>query len=119
MSFLKTAEEVAKNREAVPLSELKPKKIRPLNKWVLIRKCEEKDKITADGFILPEGEGQQKSQLGEIVAFARGLEEHLEVGAQVIYTAFPMTFSDLERLTGDKMLDLVLFEEVYAVIEDA
>lgn len=88
----------------------------PRNKWVLIRKYV-RTEVRQGDVVLP-GEGtpgfEARSQRGTVVMAPDGLG--LVEGDLVIYTNFPMDIPDLEDLTGEKNLHLVLEEEVYAVV---
>lgn len=108
------AEEAAKAREVVKISEIKRKTIRPRKQWVLIRKTTKVDKLTDSGLVIAEGNVQ--SQLGEIVAVAPGTD--LTPGDLVLFTNFAMTLEDVQEVTQDNKLFLVREEEVYGVVED-
>jgi co-chaperonin GroES (HSP10) len=107
------AELLAKRREGVRLSELVRRRIRPVNDWVLIRKAEVQDKIAGENILLPES--QARSSTGIVVAAAPGLL--VKEGDEVIFTNFPIELEDLEEVTGDKKLNLVRMEEIYAILE--
>ncbi len=104
----------------VPLTEpfinlkLRTWKIEPRHKWVLIRKFVRTERKVGD--VVQPGEGtpgfEARSQRGTVVAAAEGTG--LSEGDLVIYTNFPMDIPDIEELTGEKGLHLVLDEEVYA-----
>jgi co-chaperonin GroES (HSP10) len=83
--------------------------IEPLGKWVVIRKIEIQELETEGGVVLPGG---GRSQRGEVVAVPDGV--NLAPGDIVIYTNFPMDIPDVEDMTGEKNLHLVLEEEIYA-----
>ncbi len=108
------AEEAAKAREVVKVSEIKRKTIRPRKQWVLIRKTENVDKLTDSGIVIAKDNVQ--SQLGEVVGVAPGTD--LKQGDLVIFTNYAMTLEDVKEVTGDTRLFLVREEEVYGVVED-
>lgn len=83
--------------------------IEPLGKWVVIRKIEIVETETEGGIILAAG---GRSQRGEVVAAPGGSQ--VVAGDIVIYTNFPMDIPDVEDMTGEKNLHLVLEEEIYA-----
>jgi co-chaperonin GroES (HSP10) len=85
-------------------------RLRPRHAWVLIRKFEDGETVTAGGVVLPEG---MKRQLrAEVVAFSDTVKD-LKVGSIVLYTNFPIDIDDVSDLTGDNNLLLVRDEEVY------
>ncbi len=94
--------------------KLKMWKIEPRHKWVLIRKFVRTERKVGD--VVQPGEGtpgfEARSQRGTVVAAAEGTG--LLEGDLVIYTNFPMDIPDIEELTGEKGLHLVLDEEIYA-----
>lgn len=83
--------------------------IEPRNNWVVIRKIEIEETQTDAGVVLVGG---GRSQRGEVVAAAPSTG--LAAGDLVIYTNFPMDIPDVEDMTGEKNLHLVLEEEIYA-----
>lgn len=87
-------------------------RIEPLNQWVLIRRHSAGEKKTEAGVVIPEG--QARSSRGEVVAAAPGLA--VIPGDEVIFTNFPIELEDLEEVTGDRLLNLVRMEEIYAVL---
>jgi co-chaperonin GroES (HSP10) len=113
-TFIDNAADAAKRREAVPLSQIKRKKLEPLNQWVVIRKYQNPDKLTDGGLVLTEAE--TKSSVGEVVSAAAGVP--LSAGNLVVYTAFPIEIEDIQALAHDKSLQLVRFEEIYALVVD-
>jgi co-chaperonin GroES (HSP10) len=88
-------------------------RIRPVNNWVLIRKHAQAEKTTDAGVVIPEGQG--RSSRGTVIGAAKDVP--LFPGDEVIFTNFPIELEDLEELTGDKLLNLVRWEEIYAVVE--
>jgi co-chaperonin GroES (HSP10) len=82
------------------------------NSWVLVRRVTAAEKHTAEGVVIPEGQG--RSQRGIVVSVPPGIED-LQPGQLVIYTNFPMEIEDVEELTGDKDLQLVQSDEIYAI----
>jgi co-chaperonin GroES (HSP10) len=96
--------------------------IEPLSNWVLIRKYVAEEKLTEEGVIIPAA--QARSQRGLVVAASEPSGPYaaqlvrLHPGDVVIYTNFPLEIeNDLEDLTGEKGLDLVRYEEVYARVK--
>jgi hypothetical protein len=88
--------------------------IEPRGSWVLVRKYIRTEAKLGD-VVLP-GEGtpgfEARSQRGTVVRAPEktGLVE----GDLVLYTNFPMDIPDIEDLTGEKNVHLVLDEEIYA-----
>jgi len=88
--------------------------IEPRGKWVLVRKHVRTEARQGD-VVLP-GEGtpgfEARGQRGTVVRAAEstGLLE----GDLVLYTNFPMDIPDIEDLTGERNVHLVLDEEIYA-----
>lgn len=84
--------------------------VEPRKGWVVIRKIFREEKIQS-GIVTPAG---SRSQRGEVVA--AGEDTRLKTGDIVIYTNYPIDVAeDLEELTGEKNLDLVREEEIYAL----
>ncbi len=94
------------------VKEPEPQKydIETLHGWVLIRKIENQERIK-DGVLIPGG---GKSSRGVVVSTPA--DTGLSVGDIVIFTNFSILLEDLEEVTGDRELQLVRFEEVYARI---
>lgn len=88
--------------------------IEPRGSWVLVRKFIKSESKKGD-LTLP-GEGtpgfEARSQRGTVVRAPEktGLME----GDLVLYTNFPMDIPDIEDLTGERNVHLVLDEEIYA-----
>lgn len=99
------------NGEGNRVAEQVKFRIQPRYQWVLVRKIEREEQVGPGGVIIPGG---GRSQRGEVVAAApnTGLNE----GDVVIYTNFPLELEDLEELTGEKNLQLIRDEEVYALV---
>jgi co-chaperonin GroES (HSP10) len=118
-TWIDNAAEAALRREAVPLSQIKRKKVVPLNKWVVIRKYKNPDKLTDGGMVLTETE--TKSSVGEVMAVSKEVERDgdISVGDLVVYTAFPIEIEDIQAFTHDKELQLVRYEEIYGRVVDA
>lgn len=70
----------------------------PLGKNVLI-KVEEAEKVTNSGIILPEQEGGEKSQKGEIVAVGQGIKSDsiIQVGEKVVFDKYAGTEIEVEK----------------------
>lgn len=123
--ILEAGLDAVRRRALTPEAEIKRKRIRPVGGWVLLRKVVPKDVELQSGVIATQG--QERSQLGEVVAasekyvLGNGTEifAPCKAGDVVIYTNFPIEMDDISRLTGDKLLHLVRFEEIYGVVEDA
>lgn len=86
----------------------------PRHKWVLVRKHVRAE--VKQGDVMLPGEGtpgfEIRSQRGTVVMAPEGTG--LMEGDLVLYTNFPMDIPDIEDLTGEKNLQLVLDEEIYA-----
>jgi hypothetical protein len=93
----------------IPVAQVTQYLIEPRNNWVVIRKIEIQETQTEAGVVLVGG---GRSQRGEVVAAAPSTG--LAPGDIVIYTNFPMDIPDVEDMTGEKNLHLVLEEEIYA-----
>jgi co-chaperonin GroES (HSP10) len=113
VKLFENQELLARRRETIRLSEMRRRRVRPINDWVLIRKIEVKDKQSDAGVVITES--QARSSTGVVIAAAPGLI--VKEGDEVIFTNFPIELEDLEEVTGDKKLNLVRMEEIYAVLE--
>lgn len=120
---LEAAEERAKELKAIKASEKKPKKLIPLNNWVLIRK-QLKEVTESEGGIIDPALGNEKSDVGIVVATAlglvdsRGLPLDVKVGDMVLFTHFSLTIDGVGELTQDPLLQTVRGEEIYFKIVD-
>src|ERR1700693_5560784 len=101
-------------------------KIRPREKWVIIRKFLRGEEVTDGGVILPETK-DDRSQRGEVYALSncagRDREGNeipwdIKVGDTVIFTNYPMDIPAVEELTGEANLVLVQADEVFGVAEE-
>jgi co-chaperonin GroES (HSP10) len=92
----------------IPDPEPEQFEIETLHGWVLIRKFQQAERIEK-GVVIPGG---GKSSRGMVVSAPK--ETGLNEGDEVIFTNFSILIEDLEEVTGDKSLQLVRFEEVYA-----
>lgn len=123
--ILEAGLEAVRRRSVVTETELKKKTVRPINGWVLIRKIVPKDIESEGGVVVTQG--QERSQMGEVVAASKGyvygngveIPAPCQVGDVVIYTNYPIELDDIQRLTEDKLLHLVRFEEIFGIVEDA
>jgi len=100
--------------EAEAPKKTKRPTIRPLNKWVLIRKRVRPEHKNAEGIVIPE-EKEEQSSFGRVVASA---VKHIQPGEYVLFTAYPATIESIEEITGDRTLYLVQADEVYAAVDD-
>lgn len=123
--ILEAGLEAVRRRSIVTETELKKKTVRPINGWVLIRKIVPKDIESEGGVVVTQG--QERSQMGEVIAasekyvYGNGVEipAPCKPGDVVIYTNYPLELDDIQRLTEDKLLHLVRFEEIFGIVEDA
>ena len=101
-------------------------RIRPREKWVLIRKLIRGEEVTDGGVILP-GEADERSQRGIVVALSncagRDREGHaipwdIKEGDLVVFSNFAMDVPAIEELTGEKNVFLVQADEVFGVAEE-
>ena len=103
-----------------PLYKIRPRSVtKGTTNWLLIKKYTAPEQV-----IVGEGgkvevvitEGMGRSQRGTVWAIAPAITDVM-VGDMVIYTNYTMEIEDIEDLTGEKDLQLILDEEVYAVCE--
>jgi chaperonin GroES len=101
-------------------------KLRPREKWVIIRKFLRGEEVTDGGVIVPETK-DDRSQRGEVVAISKCAGRNLDgseipwdiaVGDMVFFTNYPMDIPAVEELTGDPNLVLVQADEVFLSAEE-
>ena len=101
-------------------------RIRPREKWVLIRKLIRGEEVS-DGGVIKPAEADERSQRGEVVGLSNcagrdrmGLEIpwDIKVGDQVIFSNFAMDVPAIEEVTGEKNIFLVQADEVFGVVEE-
>jgi|SRR5215467_1250698 len=116
-AVLERARETALSRaeNAIPVEQIKRKRLRPRHQWVVIRKVDPRDKLTRSNLVVTEG--QARSSVGEVVSFSAEVTD-LKRGDLVLFTNFAMKLDEMEDATGEKTLFLVREEEIYTVLED-
>ncbi len=90
-------------------------KIQPLGANILVKPVEE-EKTTESGIVLPEGEGNETPQEGEVVAVgdSSSINSKIKEGVKIIFKQYAGSKVEFE---GQEYLILNAMEDVLAVVE--